>query len=169
MYTFLDTESLTTTQPATLSFHFNSFLMYIAEDRCHRIGQTNAVNIIYFVCQDELLSVDMQLWNMLGRKVGTLGKVVDGCKVSKSGKRTCLVNGVGLFAHPFSISFKECITQCSSRREWGYRPSRAVGSRRASKLFCRHVAQCNGKTKGASQGHDHELFSKTNCSNRNGQ
>jgi hypothetical protein len=45
------------------------------------------VNILYFVCQDQSLSVDMQLWNMLGRKVGTLGKVVDGCKVSSSGKR----------------------------------------------------------------------------------
>jgi hypothetical protein len=44
------------------------------------------VNILYFVCQDQSLSVDMQLWNMLGRKVGTLGKVVDGCKVSSSGK-----------------------------------------------------------------------------------
>lgn len=37
---------------------------------------------MYCVCKDESLSVDMRLWSMLGRKVGTLGRVIDGCKVS---------------------------------------------------------------------------------------
>jgi hypothetical protein len=54
------------------------------------------VNILYFVCQDQSLSVDMQLWNMLGRKVGTLGKVVDGCKVSSR-----MGNVLGEWRRPF--------------------------------------------------------------------
>jgi hypothetical protein len=51
-----------------------------AEDRCHRIGQRNAVNILYLICQDPKLSVDSQLWGMLGRKTGMLGRVIDGEK-----------------------------------------------------------------------------------------
>ena len=49
-----------------------------AEDRAHRIGQKNAVNIMYFVCKDETISVDNAIWKMLGRKVGTLEQVIDG-------------------------------------------------------------------------------------------
>jgi SNF2 family DNA or RNA helicase len=63
--------------------HWTPGVLAQAEDRCHRIGQQNAVNIMYCVCKDEQLSVDMRLWAMLGRKVGTLGQVIDGCNVSK--------------------------------------------------------------------------------------
>jgi SWI/SNF-related matrix-associated actin-dependent regulator 1 of chromatin subfamily A len=61
--------------------HWTPGVLAQAEDRCHRIGQQNAVNVMYCVCKDESLSVDMRLWAMLGRKVGNLGRVIDGCKV----------------------------------------------------------------------------------------
>ena len=41
-------------------------------------SERNAVNIMYFVCKDETLSVDAAIWKMLGRKVGTLEQVIDG-------------------------------------------------------------------------------------------
>ena len=49
--------------------------------RCHRIGQANSVNVMYCICKDEDVSVDMTLWNMISRKVGNLGAVVDGERV----------------------------------------------------------------------------------------
>lgn len=77
---------LTLTAASSVLFaelHWTPGVLAQAEDRCHRIGQQNAVNIMYCVCKDETLSVDMSIWAMLGRKVGTLGKVLDGCNVSK--------------------------------------------------------------------------------------
>lgn len=58
--------------------HWTPGVLAQAEDRCHRIGQRNAVNVMYLVCEDSSISVDMQLWEMLGRKVNNLGRVVDG-------------------------------------------------------------------------------------------
>ena len=49
-----------------------------AEDRAHRIGQVNSVNVMYCVVKDRDISIDMKLWNILGRKIGTLGRVIDG-------------------------------------------------------------------------------------------
>jgi hypothetical protein len=72
---------LTLTAATTVMFaelHWTPGVLAQAEDRCHRIGQRNAVQVQYLVCRDPELSVDMQLWSMLGRKVGTLGRVVDG-------------------------------------------------------------------------------------------
>ena len=46
--------------------------------RCHRIGQASSVNVMYCICKDEEVSVDMTLWSMLSSKVGNLGRVVDG-------------------------------------------------------------------------------------------
>jgi hypothetical protein len=74
---------LTLTAATTVMFaelHWTPGVLAQAEDRCHRIGQQNAVNVLYFVNQNLSLSVDMQLWNMLGKKVETLGNVIDGCK-----------------------------------------------------------------------------------------
>ncbi|KAL7551913.1 hypothetical protein ACHAWF_015118 [Thalassiosira exigua] len=61
--------------------HWTPGVLAQAEDRCHRIGQANSVNVAYCICKDEEASVDMCLWNMLGRKVSSLGRVVDGGKV----------------------------------------------------------------------------------------
>lgn len=75
---------LTLTAASSVLFaelHWTPGVLAQAEDRCHRIGQLNAVNVMYCVCKDESLSVDMRLWAMLGRKVGNLGRVIDGCKV----------------------------------------------------------------------------------------
>ncbi|KAL3804483.1 hypothetical protein HJC23_002522 [Cyclotella cryptica] len=58
--------------------HFTPGVLAQAEDRCHRIGQANSVNVMYCICKDGDLSVDSSLWGMLGRKVGNLGRVVDG-------------------------------------------------------------------------------------------
>jgi hypothetical protein len=72
---------LTLTAATSVMFaelHWTPGVLAQAEDRCHRIGQRNAVNVMYLVCEDPNVSVDMQLWEMLGRKVNNLGRVVDG-------------------------------------------------------------------------------------------
>lgn len=72
---------LTLTAASSVMFaelHWTPGVLAQAEDRCHRIGQRNAVNVMYLVCEDRKVSVDMQLWEMLGRKVNNLGRVVDG-------------------------------------------------------------------------------------------
>mmetsp|Transcript_10438 Transcript_10438/g.21657 ORF Transcript_10438/g.21657 Transcript_10438/m.21657 type:complete len:1175 (+) Transcript_10438:84-3608(+) len=72
---------LTLTAASSIIFcelHFVPGVLAQAEDRCHRIGQANAVNVMYCICKDEDVSVDSYLWKMLGRKVNTLGRVVDG-------------------------------------------------------------------------------------------
>jgi len=69
---------LTLTAATTVMFaelHWTPGVLAQAEDRCHRMGQRNAVNVLYLVCQDASKSVDPQLWNMLGRKIGTLLEV----------------------------------------------------------------------------------------------
>lgn len=81
---------LTLTAASSVLFaelHWTPGVIAQAEDRCHRIGQPNAVNVMYCVNKDESLSVDTRLWCMLGRKVGTLGRVIDGCKVRYQGCR----------------------------------------------------------------------------------
>ena len=72
---------LTLTAASSIVFaelHWTPGVLAQAEDRCHRIGQANAVNVMYCICKDEEVSVDTRLWAMLGRKVGNLGRVVDG-------------------------------------------------------------------------------------------
>jgi hypothetical protein len=72
---------LTLTAASTVMFaelHWTPGVLAQAEDRCHRIGQRNAVNIMYLVCDDSELSIDMQLWRMLGRKINNLGRIMDG-------------------------------------------------------------------------------------------
>lgn len=74
---------LTLTAASSVIFaelHWTPGVLAQAEDRCHRIGQVNAVNIMFCVCKDEEISVDMVLWNMLGRKVSNLGRMIDGEK-----------------------------------------------------------------------------------------
>ncbi|EED89543.1 THAPSDRAFT_263934, partial [Thalassiosira pseudonana CCMP1335] len=63
---------LTLTAASSIIFtelHWVPGVLAQAEDRCHRIGQVNAVNIMYAICKDEDVSVDRSLWAMLGRKV----------------------------------------------------------------------------------------------------
>lgn len=72
---------LTLTAASSVIFaelHWTPGVLAQAEDRCHRIGQANAVNIVYCVCKDREVSVDLSLWEMLGRKVGNLGRIIDG-------------------------------------------------------------------------------------------
>jgi hypothetical protein len=67
--------------PAVLfaELHWTPGTLAQAEDRAHRIGQqADSVNIMYAVCKDEKYSLDMAMWKMLGRKIGTLGSVIDG-------------------------------------------------------------------------------------------
>ena len=81
---------LTLTAASSVMFaelHWTPGVLVQAEDRCHRIGQVNAVNVMYAVCKDEDMSVDMSLWRMLGRKVGNLGKVIDGCRDASMGAK----------------------------------------------------------------------------------
>ena len=72
---------LTLTAASSVIFaelHWTPGVLAQAEDRCHRIGQTNAVNVMYCVCKDTEMSVDLSLWKMLGRKVNNLGRMIDG-------------------------------------------------------------------------------------------
>eukprot|EP00557_Chaetoceros_sp_GSL56_P007692 CAMPEP_0176504824 /NCGR_PEP_ID=MMETSP0200_2-20121128/16158_1 /TAXON_ID=947934 /ORGANISM="Chaetoceros sp., Strain GSL56" /LENGTH=930 /DNA_ID=CAMNT_0017904319 /DNA_START=273 /DNA_END=3065 /DNA_ORIENTATION=+ len=74
---------LTLTAASSVIFaelHWTPGILAQAEDRCHRIGQVNAVNVMFCVCKDTELSVDMSLWKMLGRKVNNIGRMVDGEK-----------------------------------------------------------------------------------------
>ena len=73
---------LTLTAAATVLFvelHWTPGILAQAEDRVHRIGQThNSVQIIYMICKEKRQSLDLSLWRMLGRKIGTVESVVDG-------------------------------------------------------------------------------------------
>ena len=48
-----------------------------AEDRCHRIGQQNTVNVSYFILRN---SLDEVLWELTRRKFEILGEFVEGIK-----------------------------------------------------------------------------------------
>ena len=50
------------------------------EDRCHRIGQKNAVNVIYCIDKDESRSIDSVLWKMLSKKMNNISEIIDGKK-----------------------------------------------------------------------------------------
>ena len=72
---------LTLTAASSVIFaelHWTPGVLAQAEDRCHRIGQTNVVNIMFCVCKETDMSVDLSLWKMLGRKVNNLGRMIDG-------------------------------------------------------------------------------------------
>ena len=49
--------------------HYTPGMMMQAEDRAHRIGQENAVNVHYLVARG---TIDEMLWSMLCRKVNEL-------------------------------------------------------------------------------------------------
>jgi SWI/SNF-related matrix-associated actin-dependent regulator 1 of chromatin subfamily A len=96
---------LTLTAASTVLFaelHWTPGVLAQAEDRAHRIGQQHdSVQINYMVCKDESLSLDMIMWKMLGKKIGTLGQVVDGNKV-----RT--------YFDAFRVSCSSCSCSCRS-------------------------------------------------------
>eukprot|EP00986_Skeletonema_menzelii_P008167 scaffold3356_cov154-Skeletonema_menzelii.AAC.17 len=72
---------LTLTASSNIIFaelHWTPGVLAQAEDRCHRIGQPNSVNVTYCICKDEDLSIDMVIWKMLSNKTGNLSKIVDG-------------------------------------------------------------------------------------------
>lgn len=74
---------LTLTAAATVIFaelHWTPGVLAQAEDRTHRIGQVNSVNVMYCVCKEKDLSVDLSLWAMIGKKVNNLGRMIDGEK-----------------------------------------------------------------------------------------
>ena len=74
---------LTLTAATTVIFaelHWTPGVLAQAEDRTHRIGQVNSVNVVYCVCKERELSVDLSLWAMIGRKVNNLGRMIDGEK-----------------------------------------------------------------------------------------
>lgn len=50
-------------------------LLIQAEDRAHRIGQKNAVNVIYLHAEE---TVDDIMWRKLELKLNDVGKVLDG-------------------------------------------------------------------------------------------
>lgn len=72
---------LTLTAASSVIFaelHWTPGVLAQCEDRAHRIGQPNSVNVIYLICEDSDVSIDNQLWKMLSKKVSSLGKVIDG-------------------------------------------------------------------------------------------
>lgn len=77
---------LTLTAASTVLFaelHWTPGILAQAEDRAHRIGQSaSQVQIIYMIDKNRKHSIDSTLWNMLGRKISTVDKVIDGKTVS---------------------------------------------------------------------------------------
>lgn len=73
---------LTLTAASTVLFaelHWTPGILAQAEDRAHRIGQTaSQVQIIYMIDKNRKHSIDPMLWDMLGRKITTVDKVIDG-------------------------------------------------------------------------------------------
>lgn len=97
---------LTLTAASNIIFaelHWTPGVLAQAEDRCHRIGQANSVNVTYCICKDEDLSIDMVIWKMLSNKTGNLSKIVDGerkgldaveTSIASNGNRCSSGNGV---------------------------------------------------------------------------
>ena len=48
-----------------------------AEDRAHRIGQRNAINVVYLIAKG---TVDEQIWKMISRKLDVVGVALNGTK-----------------------------------------------------------------------------------------
>jgi len=74
-------EGLTLTAATAVVFlelHFTPAVMVQAEDRAHRIGQKDCVNVHYLVVSDESKSLDVHLWRTIAQKVKTVGATVDG-------------------------------------------------------------------------------------------
>ena len=86
--------ALTLTAASTVFFaelYWTPGSLIQAEDRCHRIGQVNAVRIFYFLAK---ASIDDVIWPLVKKKMRVLGEVVEGVKdgdlevvSSQSGKR----------------------------------------------------------------------------------
>lgn len=62
-----------------------------AEDRCHRIGQDNAVNVWYLVAKD---TIEEQLLEILNAKAEVLGQVLDGKSVGEASVFQTLINKI---------------------------------------------------------------------------
>ena len=62
--------------------------MVQAEDRCHRIGQKNAVNIYYLLAEN---SVEYKLAKLLDKKKQVLSAVIDGKPVEEKSLITELI------------------------------------------------------------------------------
>jgi len=86
-------QGITLTAASTVVFvemHWTPGVLVQAEDRAHRIGQVNAVNIYYLVAKG---SLDDIIWPMVRRKLDTVGKVLDGAnRVGMNAKSGKLVN-----------------------------------------------------------------------------
>ncbi len=59
-----------------------------AEDRCHRIGQRNAVNVYYLVAQN---TIEEQIARLLDSKRNVLNAILDGQSPSETGLLTSLI------------------------------------------------------------------------------
>lgn len=67
--------------------HWTPGLIEQAENRAHRIGQPNSVNIHYLVAQGTL---DDILWRTINKKVGIVSSTLDGFRDKLSAKHTKL-------------------------------------------------------------------------------
>mmetsp|Transcript_457 Transcript_457/g.1105 ORF Transcript_457/g.1105 Transcript_457/m.1105 type:complete len:1145 (-) Transcript_457:220-3654(-) len=81
-------QGITLTAASTVIFvemHWTPGVLVQAEDRAHRIGQVNAVNIIYLTVRGTL---DDIVWPMVRRKLDTVGKALDGVQHENMFDRT---------------------------------------------------------------------------------
>lgn len=74
-------QGLTLTAASTVVFaelHWTPGVLQQAEDRAHRVGQHNAVQVIYLVCFDTEEALDRGLWGALTKKMEVVGRTLDG-------------------------------------------------------------------------------------------
>ena len=117
-------QGLTLTAASTVVFaelDVTPGLMLQAEDRVHRIGQQEAVNIHYLVARGTL---DERVWRMVQRKHSVLGRTLDGAAAGLQAKAAHEIGGAGGEA-------REPLVEESAGTEGGGAGRRAAGQPRS--------------------------------------
>ncbi len=156
---------LTLTAASTVIFaelHWTPGVLAQAEDRCHRIGQTNAVNIMFCVCKDHELSVDLSLWKMLGRKTSNLGRMIDG-KKGLSMKAVDAENGAPSELELSSFFAETCPSNIGKRNEvkgsiQSFFSSKSKHAEKRENMSTRNIIE-----RGDKKSRKHEIHISTEC------
>lgn len=122
--------------------HWTPSVLLQAEDRVHRVGQAQAVQIHYMIGRG---TVDEYLWRMLGTKLRVVGSAVDGKQAElkmdqalthSEASLTAAFGAAGKSATPFSlsrsVSGKDGCRKGRKRKKMQSSPSSSSGSQSSS-------------------------------------